>query len=339
MCTDLRLVALPDIVVSARTLDFALELQSAIQVVPRGQQWSATDPAGAVPPLRWSNDLGFVAVDGFGFPDLFADGLNEAGLSVATLWLPETSLPATPPPGTPEQPAIDLLSLCGWLLGTCRSVAEARVALSGARVWNATPALLWPTGVPVPAAAQPLLDHPFTEHLALHDSSGASLVVEFLADGMHLYDNPTGVLTNSPPFAWHLVNLRNYLGLTNVEAEPMNLMGMPVRPTGNGSGLRGLPGDITPPSRFVRAVVLAAVNRDCRDRRDAANQAFHALDLVSVPRHLAASGDYTQWFVVRDHDGPTYHVRSYDGWSTTSLSLAELGITGTGARRKLPLPA
>lgn len=340
MCTDLRLVELPGMAISARTLDFAFELGSGIQVVPRGQAWSATDPGTGTQPLSWSNDLGFVAVDGFGFPDLFADGLNEAGLSVATLWLPETSLPDTPPPATPDQPAapIDLLSLCGWLLGTCRNVAEARVALSGARIWNAPPVKLWPAGRPVPAVAQPLLDHPFTEHLALHDASGANLVVEFLADGMHLYDNPPGVLTNSPPFPWHLVNLRNYLGLSNAEAEPVNLMGMPVRPTGNGSGLRGLPGDVTPPSRFVRAVVLAAVNRSASSPRDAANQAFHALDLVSVPRHLAASGDYTQWFVVRDHDNRTYHVRSYDGWRTESLDLVALGVTGSGPRSSLALP-
>ena len=73
--------------------------------------------------------------------------------------------------------------------------------------------------------------------------------------------------------------------------------------------------------------------------RDAINQAFHSLDLVSVPRFLAASGDYTQWYVARDHDDPTYYVRSYDGWTTDVHRLSGLGVDTTGAPRSLPVPS
>ena len=61
---------------------------------------------------------------------------------------------------------------------------------------------------------------------------------------------------------------------------------------------------------------------------------------VHVPRQVAASGDYTQWYVVRDHDNLVYHVRSYDSWHTDSHDLASLGVTdSTSLRRSLPLPA
>ena len=341
MCTDLRLVRVPDRHISARTLDFEYETGSRVQVVPRGQKWSAVPTLTAASTHEWTNDLGFVGMDGFGFDFAFCDGLNEAGLSVGTLWLPETDLPTTPPQES-SQPVIDFINLAGWFLGTCRTVAEVAQALSTVAVWNAPIRRMWPAGVPVPDVAKPLLDYPFTEHLMIHDAHGGDLVIEFVGagtgTGVRVYTETVGVLTNSPTYDWHLTNLRNYIGLTPVEESPVNLMGMPVTPTGNGSGLRGLPGDVTPPSRVVRATVLSEVVTEVRDTRDAVNQAFHSLDLVSVPRHLAASGDYTQWYVVRDHDNGVYYVRTFDAWTTHAHNLHALGVAGTGERSSLPLP-
>lgn len=336
MCTDLRLVRLTDRHVSGRTLDFAHELGSRVQVVPRGQAWRATATPDGAPALEWTNTLGYLALDAFGFADYAADGLNEAGLSVATLWLPETTLPESPPAG--DGAAIDFINLAGWLLGTCSSVAEVKAALTSARIWNAPVRDLWPSERPMPDPLRPLLDWAFPEHLSVHDAQGNDLVVEFLDGGMRLHDNHAGVLTNSPTFDWHITNLRNYVGLTNVEDTTYDLMGMPVTTTGNGSGLLGMPGDVTPPSRFVRATVLTQVATSEPSSRAAVNQAFHSLDLVSVPRHLAASGDYTQWYVVRDHDARVLYVRSYDGWTTDVHDLTALGVDASGRRSALPLP-
>lgn len=330
MCTDLRLVKLEQHV-SARTLDFAYELDSRVQVVPRGHAFAATATGTDVTPLSWRNTLGFVAVDAFGFDNYFADGLNEAGLSVATLWLPETDLTTDPPAeGTP--PAIDFVNLAGWLLGTCSTVEDVRNALGSVQIWNAAVRRLWPTDRPVPEQVKPLMGFAFTEHLSIHDAHGGDLVVEFVKGGMALHDNVIGVLTNSPTFDWQTTNLRNYIGLTNVEDHPVNLMGMPVTATGNGTGLLGMPGDVTPPSRFIRATVLTQVAEKAADSRDALNQAFHSLDLVSVPRHLAASGDYTQWCVARDHDNCVLYSRTYDSWQTAAHDLHSLGVDGPGDR-------
>jgi choloylglycine hydrolase len=324
--------------VSARTLDFASELGSQVQVVPRGQEWSAVATGTDVPALTWTNGLGFVGIDGFGLTRAFADGLNEAGLSVGTLWLPETRLPESPPL-TGTAAAVDFVSIAGWLLGTCRTVADVKAALAGVQIWNAPVRLMWPAGQPLPAGMAGMADFAFPEHLSIHDASGGDLVVEFLDGQAHLHDNLVGVLTNSPTYDWHLTNLRNYVGLTNVEDTTYNLMGMPVRPTGNGTGLLGMPGDVTPPSRFVRATVLTEVATAAASHREAVNQAFHSLDLVSVPRFLAASGDYTQWSVARDHDNAVYYTRSYDGWQTDAHDLKALHVDEPGPPVTLPLPA
>jgi choloylglycine hydrolase len=337
MCTDLRLVRLADRRISARTMDFAFELSSKLQVVPRGRHWTAIATGTDAPTLEWDNHLGFVGMDAFGFDWGICDGLNEAGLSIGTLWLPETEIP-TDPPAEGEAAAVDFIHLAAWILGTCSTVDDARRALHTVQVWNAPVKRMWTSDQPMPDQIEPLADYAITEHLTLHDAQGADLVVEFLDGRMVLHDNPIGVLTNSPTYDWHVTNLRNYVALTNVEAHPVNLMGMAVTPTGNGSGLLGLPGDVTPPSRFVRATVLTQVATAAEDARDAVNQAFHSLDLVSVPRHVAASGDYTQWYVARDHDDPTYYVRTYDAWTTDVHRLGDLGLDEPGPQRSIPLP-
>lgn len=337
MCTDLRFVRI-DQLVSARTLDFAYELNSRVQVVPRGQQWSAV-PTGTDAPLQtWTNELGFLGIDGFGMDSLFGDGLNEAGLSVGTLWLAETDLTQVPPSGA-GAPAMDFTSIAGWLLGTCRTVADVKAALSSVRIWNANGGDVWPKDKPMPPALEPMKNALLTEHLSIHDAHGGDMVVEFLDGTINFHDNEVGVLTNSPRFEWHRTNLRNYLGLTIAEDKAYNLNGMEVVPTGTGTGLLGMPGDVTPTSRFVRATVLTQVVESVADHRDAVNQGFHSLDLVSVPRHVATTGDYTQWYVVRDHDNLVLHTRTYDSWQTGTHDLKALGVDKEGPRSARPLVA
>ncbi len=338
MCTDLRLVRLKGLHVSGRTMDFAEELSSRVQVVPAGLDWSAARTGAGAGPLHWTNRHGYVAMDALGIDWVACDGLNDAGLSIGTLWLPETDLPQVPPAGG-AQPVIDLAHFGSWLLGTCATVQQVRDAFATVQVWNAPIGRLWTGGSPRPDVVVRLADYSFPLHLAVHDAQGGDLVVEFLGGAAVCHDNPVGVLTNSPTFDWHTTNLRNFINLTSAEAKPANLMGLEVDPTGNGTGLLGLPGDVTPPSRYVRATMLSAVSTAPAGPRAAVNQAFHALDLVHVPRQVAASGDYTQWYVARDHDNLTYYVRSYDSWQTDAHDLRQLGVGDAATkRRSLPLP-
>ena len=86
--------------------------------------------------------------------------------------------------------------------------------------------------------------------------------------------------------------------------------------------------------------MLTAVTTTAKDARAAVNEALHALDLVHVPRQVAASGDYTQWYVARDHDNLVYYVRTYDSWVTEAHDLKALGVADAATKRRaLPLPA
>ena len=78
---------------------------------------------------------------------------------------------------------------------------------------------------------------------------------------LKVYDNPLGVLTNSPTFDWHLTNIRNYVKISAVDAGPLKIAGMTFAPLGQGSGLLGIPGDPTPPSRFIRALAYVQSGR------------------------------------------------------------------------------
>ena len=189
----------------------------------------------------------------------------------------------------------------------------------------------------VPDGVKQLLEAVPTEHLTIHDAHGDDLVVEFLDGQTHFHDNKIGVLTNSPPYDWHLTNLRNYVGLSNVEAHPVNLMGLPVTPTGNGSGLLGMPGDVTPPSRFIRATMLTEVVDQGEGSSGCGQPGLPLPGHRQRARFVAASGDYTQWSVARDHDNCIYYARLRLLGHRRPRPV-HVGVDGTGERSMLPRP-
>jgi len=86
---------------------------------------------------------------------------------------------------------------------------------------------------------------------------GQSPVIKFVGGKLNVYDAPLGVITNSPTFDWQMTNLRNYVNLSMTSAAPINVRPIALKPTGQGSGMLGMPGDFTPLSRFVRAVAFS----------------------------------------------------------------------------------
>ena len=98
-------------------------------------------------------------------------------------------------------------------------------------------------------------------HFFLQDKSGKSLVVEPVDGTLKVHDAPLGVMTNAPTYDWHMTNLANYVNLSVKDIDQTKVGGVTVPAFGAGTGLLGLPGDFTPPSRFVRAVGLSARRR------------------------------------------------------------------------------
>ena len=140
-------------------------------------------------------------------------------------------------------------------------------------------------------------------HYTINDKTGAGIIIEFTNKGRKVYENTVGVCTNSPPYEFHMINLRNYVELNKTAHQPLHLGGDVFTPLGYGSGLLGTSGDLTPPSRLVRAATLTHFADPVKTKDEALNLAVHILNTVDIP-HGVASEDYTIWIVAKDltHD-------------------------------------
>lgn len=115
------------------------------------------------------------------------------------------------------------------------------------------------------------------------DRTGKVIVVEFLKGKMKVFDNPLRVLTNAPAFDWHLTNLRNYVNLSPVSIPTKKIEDIDFSPIDAGSGFLGIPGDYTPPSRFVRAVAFTQTARKTPDGPETVYEVFRLLDNFNLP--------------------------------------------------------
>jgi choloylglycine hydrolase len=293
-----------------RTMEFAQDLKSDALVVPRGRQ--VTSPAPKGEGLSWTSKYGYVGMNVFGEP-LITDGLNEKGLGFGALYLPGETEYQTVSHGDSAH-ALSNASFGDWVLSNFASVDEVRAALANVVVWGET--------IPQLGSFAPL-------HYVVTDSGGKSIVIEYIGGKLNIYDNEVGVLTNSPAYPWHLVNLRNYVNLTAVNAAPIKLGDTTYAGTGQGSGLHGIPGDPTPPSRFVMAAATSFLAEKPKDANDALVLAMHLIDRVDIPKGLVrdyANGgkpmrDYTQWTTFRDHTNKVYYWRSYDDPAMKAIDL------------------
>lgn len=123
-------------------------------------------------------------------------------------------------------------------------------------------------------------------HYVLHDAAGNCAVIEYVDGKRSIHDNPLGVFTNAPTFDWHITNLRNYANLSVTNVPPVELVGVRLSGFGQGNGLFGLPGDFTPPSRFVRAVAFSQSSVATKTAVDAILQAFHILNQFDIPKGI-----------------------------------------------------
>ncbi len=211
---------------------------------------------------------------------------------------------------------------------------EVRAALSKLTVYE----LVLPQAGPLPL------------HWTIHDASGGSIVVEYLGGKLHIHDNPIGVLTNSPPFDWHQNNLRNNINLTNINVDGLKLGAVEVQPLGQGTGLVGLPGDYTPPSRFLKATALAFSALPVATAAEGITLAFHILNAVDIPLGAVAektpskdgsattlSYDKTEWASVYDLQHRIAYFRTYGDLTIRKIDLTQVDFGGK-AIQHLPLP-
>eukprot|EP01022_Parablepharisma_sp_SALTPOND_P028095 TRINITY_DN6927_c0_g6_i1.p1 TRINITY_DN6927_c0_g6~~TRINITY_DN6927_c0_g6_i1.p1 ORF type:complete len:431 (-),score=110.86 TRINITY_DN6927_c0_g6_i1:22-1314(-) len=265
-CTGIRLKAQDGSMVYGRTNEWgAFDLNSRVAIVPRGHQFVGLTPDG-LNGKRWRAKYGFVALDMMG-RDVFNDGMNEKGLMAGLFYHPGFASYAKYDPAKAGN-TITAQDMVAYLLSQFATIAEVESALPKVRV------------VPVVEKA---IGKPVEAHWMVTEPSGKSIVIEFQNGKLRIFDNPLGVITNSPNFDWHMTNLRNYINLSAVALPSKKIADLDFVPLGGGSGMIGLPGDFTSPSRFVRAVAWSQSHRPLPNSDEAIYELFRILDNFNVP--------------------------------------------------------
>jgi choloylglycine hydrolase len=303
-----------------RTMEFGADLGWQMMVVPKGIRFRGTGSSGDG--HTWEASHSFLGISALGRLSA-VDGLNDSGLYAALLYLPGFSKYEAHEGMDPSK-LVAPDEVASLVLATSATVDEAIAAIESVVVWNKFEDQLQGT-LPI--------------HLVLHDRNGEFAVVEWVDGARSVHRNSLGVCTNSPPYDWHETNLRNYVNLKVVNADPVELDGETFAQIGEGSGLLGLPGDWTPPSRFVRAAVLSSATTPPKDGPSGILTTLHVLNAFDIPRGLVggeSGGDYTQWVTVADLASKQYVVRTYESTTPTQFGLETLDSGGRVQRMPLP---
>ncbi len=314
-CTGIRLTAEDGSVICARTLEFGTDLRSNVIVIPRGTAFVGSTASGQ-PGLPWTTRYGAVGTNAFGLPILI-DGVNEQGLSCGLFYFPGYAEYQEVTPNDARR-SLAPWELGAFLLGTTGNVKEA---ISSVR------------DVLVGAVVQPDFGFVPPCHYVLHDAAGNCAVIEYVDGKLTVHDNPLGVFTNAPTFDWHITNLRNYANLSVTNVPPVELVGVRLSGFGQGNGLLGLPGDFTPPSRFVRAVAFSQSSVPVKTAAEATLQVFHILNQFDIPKGAVrevSQGqehmDFTLWTSAADLANRRYHFRTYDNSRIRMVDLTKLDL-------------
>ncbi len=244
---------------------------------------------------------------------LYYDATNEKGLSMAGLNFPGN---AVYQPFDDTRDNITPFELIPWILGQCATVREARHLLSRLNLLKED----FSRSLPL----SPL-------HFLLSDRN-ENIVIEPVSQGLKIYDDPLGVLTNNPPFDFHLTNLTQYINLTR--NEPVNRFSdtIPLTPYSRGMGGIGLPGDLSSVSRFVRAAFVK-LNSVCgEDEKASVGQFFHILSAVEQQKGCCRVGngfEYTIYSSCCNTDRGVYYYTTYENRRITGVDMHREDLDGT----------
>ncbi len=236
---------------------------------------------------------------------LYYDATNEKGLSVAGLNFPNMAVYQEPSENKINLGSYEFIP---WLLCKYGSVAEVKEVLNDIQIAN------YHFSEELPAS--PL-------HFIISDKT-ESIVVEPVKEGLKVYDNPIGVLTNNPDFNYHLMNVSNYMNVTREEVRNQFAEGLELKPYSRGMGGIGLPGDLSSASRFIKAS-FTKWNSVCNDtEEESVTQFFHILDSVYQQKGCCRVGkkfEYTIYSSCCNTDKGIYYYKTYENNQITAVDL------------------
>lgn len=283
-----------------RNLDLEYSYQETVTITPRNFPF----PFRRMGKLDRHYAMIGMAMVAEGYP-LYYDATNERGLSMAGLNFPGN---AAYQEESAEADNITPFEFIPWILGKCATVTEAEKLLKRINLVNI------PFNETFPLS--PL-------HWIITDQTRA-LTVEAMADGLKIHENPIGVLTNNPPFDYHMHNLRNYLNLTHDEPVNRFAPNIDLAPYSRGMGAMGLPGDLSSASRFVRAAFTKLNSRAEESESASVSQFFHILGSVAQQNGCVKVGsgyEKTVYSSCCNTDKGIYYYTTYENSQITGINL------------------
>ena len=262
-CTGISLSALDGSQVVARTVEWAATpMQCGYVVAPRGHSHQSYTPTGENG-LKYSSVYGYVGIY-TEYEPFVVEGVNETGLSAGLFFFPQYGDYAPYDSAQNDKTLCDM-QFVSWVLSQFSSIDQVKEALGKIDLVT--------------------LNHKIgAVHWRIAEPNGRMVVLEVVAGVPHFYENTLGVLTNAPGFPWHMTNLNNYINLEPGSAPDHVLKpGITLQPLGHGSGMLGLPGDFTAPSRFVRAAFYQTTSPVWDNGFETVVQAFHILNNFDIP--------------------------------------------------------
>lgn len=300
-CTGITLHTVNNHPVTARTIEWAASpLHTMYVVVPRGQTQQSILPDGSMNGKRFTAKYGYVGI-AVEETDFIMEGINEAGLGAGLFYFPQYG-EYQPYDSAYKDQSVSDMQLVAWILSNFATINELQTSMNSIRVIGTDP-------------------RASTVHWRITEPSGRQVVLEIINQQVRFYENPLGVLTNSPEFTWHLTNLNNYVNLSAGSINHRQVGILNLNAFGGGSGLHGLPGDMTPPSRFIRAAFFQSTAPRLGDEDATAMQAFHLLNHFDIPvgiqfadpRQVPSMPSATQVTIVSDlHNQRLFYRTMYD---------------------------
>lgn len=292
-----------------RTLDYDVSYQERVAVTPRNFPFQFRQ-AGKMEKHYAMIGMASMAGD---YP-LYYDATNEMGLSMAGLNFPGN---ADYKPVVPGKDNVAPFEFIPWILGQCKNIREARTLLERMN----------------------LAEIRFDEHLSLAtlhwiiSDREASITVESVKEGLKVYENPVGVLTNNPPFDYQMFYLNNFLSLSKEMPENNFSEDLELKAYSRGMGAMGMPGDLSSASRFVRAAFTKLNSVSGDSESESISQFFHILGSVEHPRGCVHLGDgkyeITMYTSCCNTDRGIYYYTTYENSQITGVDMHREDLDGS----------
>ncbi len=292
-----------------RNLDLEYSYHETVTITPRNYEFSFRK-AGKLKTHYAMIGMAYVMDD---YP-LYYDATNEKGLSMAGLNFPGNADYKQEAEGFDNIATFEFIP---WILCQCATVNETKEMLSHINIVNTN------YSDEMPAA---------TLHWIISDRD-SSITVESVKEGLKVYDNEIGILTNNPTFDYQMFNLNNYISLS-IEPPVNNFAkNLELNTYSRGMGAMGLPGDLSSASRFVKAAFTKLNSLSGDSESESISQFFHILGSVEQQRGCVHMGEGKYEFTIYSSccntDKGIYYYTTYENSQITSVDMHKENLDGS----------